>query len=457
MNLAVILSGGSGLRLGSQLPKQFMKIAGKMVIEHTIEVFQNHKEIDEIVIVSNPQFVNEIENICTNNEFFKVKKILNGGRERFHSSLSAINAFQDDNINIIFHDAVRPLVNDKIISDCIENLKKYNAVDVAIRTTDTIVEVNENNFINYIPDRNKLRNGQTPQAFKLGTIRRAYELALSDQHFQSTDDCGVVLKYLPDEPIFVVEGEGYNMKLTYKEDLYLLDKLFQVKSINRSFQKSSINIKEDVLNKVVVIFGGSYGIGLEIEKEFTKLGARVFSFSRSINNVNIANVEDVRRALIEVFNSESRIDYVINTAAVLQKEPFVNMNYSDIINGININYLGAIQIAKESFKYLKESKGHLLLFTSSSYTRGRSMYSLYSSSKAAIVNFTQAISEEWNSFGVKVNCMNPERTKTPMRKKNFGNEPDESLLLPQDVALASIEVLISNITGQVIDVKIIND
>ena len=111
-------------------------------------MFQNHPQIDEIAVVSNPNFLNEIENIAIKNNYTKLKKILQGGKERYHSSLSAINAYDGDKeINLIFHDAVRPLVNDRIISDCIAALDKYKAVDVAIKTTDTIIKVNEDEYI----------------------------------------------------------------------------------------------------------------------------------------------------------------------------------------------------------------------------------------------------------------------------------------------------------------------
>ena len=91
-------------------------------------------------VVSNPNYVQEVENILVKNEYSKMKKILKGGKERYHSSLAAINAYEEE-VNMIFHDAVRPLVNDRIISDCINALKTYNAVDVAIKTTDTIIQL----------------------------------------------------------------------------------------------------------------------------------------------------------------------------------------------------------------------------------------------------------------------------------------------------------------------------
>ena len=120
---------------------------------------------------------------------------------------------------------------------------------------------------------------------------------------------------------------------------------------------------------------------------------------------------------------------------------------------ISTNYLGMVNTALASFPYLQATQGHLLFFTSSSYTRGRAFYSLYSSTKAAVVNFVQAIAEEWDSDKIKVNCINPERTKTPMRKKNFGIEPEDTLLTAEQVATTTIKTLLADFTGQVIDVK----
>lgn len=451
-NIAVILAGGSGQRLGDSTPKQLLKLAGKQVIEHTIAVFQNHPMIDEIVVVSNPDYIRDIENISIRNNYTKLKKILAGGKERYHSSLSAIQAFSEE-VNLIFHDAVRPLLNDRIITDCIIALEKYNAVDVAISTTDTIIQVNDNEEIEQIPQRSKLRNGQTPQAFKRSTIEFAYEKALKDPDFKTTDDCGVVLKYLPNEPIFVVKGEQFNMKLTYKEDLFLLDKLFQLKTIAHQNITITPKASKELRGKVVVIFGGSYGIGKEINTICEECGAHIYSFSR-LNGVDVSNAPIVNKILKDVFNKEGRIDYVINTAGVLNKQPLNNMTYDEIITSINVNYLGSIIVAKESFPYLKESKGCLLLYTSSSYTRGRSMYSLYSSSKAAIVNFVQAMSEEWYDYGARINCINPERCKTPMRIKNFGIEPEGTLLDPKIVGVVSVNTLFTLMTGEIIDVKI---
>lgn len=182
-NVAVILAGGVGTRMGGTMPKQFFKVSGKTVLEHTISVFDNHPLIDEIAIVVHPNYLEKVEELCCINNFKKVGRILQGGSERYYSSLSAINAYAstENDINLIFHDSVRPLVTKRIISDCITMLGKYGAVDVAIPATDTIIKMNLNTHeIEDIPNRQFLYNGQTPQAFKLSVIREAYKRALVD-------------------------------------------------------------------------------------------------------------------------------------------------------------------------------------------------------------------------------------------------------------------------------------
>lgn len=448
-NIAIILAGGVGSRLGLSTPKQFFKVAGKMVVEHTVDAFESHPLIDEIAIVSNPFYISEFESIIIKNGWKKVKKLLKGGQERYHSSLSAIQAYQGGDVNLIFHDAVRPLVSRRILDDVIRALEKYRAIDVAMPATDTIIET-DGSFIRRIPDRSKLRRGQTPQAFHIDTIARAYETALKDEHFKVTDDCGVVVNYLPDTPVYVVLGEESNMKLTYKEDTYLLDKFFQL----RKSELTEITLNQKQLEgKVAVVFGGSYGIGRQVARLLEENRATVFCFSRSLNGVDVSDKEQVAQALHSVYEQAGKIDYVINTSGLLNKEPLMSSGYETICRAIGTNYLGTVHIALESYRYLKESKGKLLFFTSSSYTRGRAFYSIYSSTKAAIVNFTQAVAQEWEPFGISVNCINPERTNTPMRFRNFGTEPEESLLSVEEVACVTVQSLLCEYTGQVIDIK----
>ena len=198
----MILAGGSGSRLGADVPKQFLEIDGRTILEYSVEVFDEHPGIDAIAIITREDYIDKVRDIVARRGYRKVEKI--------------------------FHDAVRPLVSRRIIDDCLAAMERYDAVDVAFNTTDTIIQVDSDNCISSIPDRNFLRNGQTPQVFRRSLIAEAYKIALQDSAFRTTDDCGVVLRYLPNEPIYVVPGEARNMKVTFKEDIGQIQHLMQM-------------------------------------------------------------------------------------------------------------------------------------------------------------------------------------------------------------------------------------
>ena len=221
-NIAVLLAGGTGSRLGGQTPKQFLKVKGKMLIEHAVTAFEVNPLIDEIAVVSHPQHISEVEQIVQRNGWKKVQKILTGGKERYHSTLSAIEAYQQENVNLILHDAARPLVSQRIITEVCRELEKNKACGVALPTVDTIL-VCQDGIIQSAPDRSTLMRAQTPQAFHIEVLRQAFAKGLKDPHFQATDDCGVLLKYMPEIPIHIVTGEASNLKVTYADDLRLLE------------------------------------------------------------------------------------------------------------------------------------------------------------------------------------------------------------------------------------------
>lgn len=444
---SVILASGKGERFDYYKPKQFIKIAGKTILEHTLDAFENNNSIDEIILVINPDYKDLTEQILINNHYKKIKKVLNGGETRKESSFVGINAIDDDEAKVLIHDAVRPFVSDRIINECVEALDKFSAVDVAIKSSDTIIQINDEHIINHIPQRNYMMRGQTPQAFRVGLIKKAHELSAQEENFEFTDDCGLIVKCNLGD-VYVVNGEETNIKITYPEDIFLADKLFQINS-----QKVPKNVLlNDLKDKVLVVFGASSGIGKDICKIAADYKAITYGYSRK-NNVNIINYEEIQKALKEVYEKEKRIDYVINTAGILNIGKLEERDMESVLEEININYIGAVKIIKASIEYLRESKGSLLMFTSSSYTRGRALYSTYSSTKAAVVNMVQALAEEFQPDNIKINVINPERTATPLRYKNFGKEPEDTLLSSEQVAFDSLKTVLSDLTGQVIDVR----
>lgn len=461
-NVAVVLAGGVGARVGLEIPKQLIKVAGRPIIEHTIALFEKSTWIDEIVIMMVPGHLEAVREIVQAGGYRKVTAVLEGAETRNGTTAAAIAALGDDECNVLFHDAVRPLLSDRIIRDLVMALDTYTAVDTAIPSADTIIQVDGppaedsdqklEQLVDVLP-RHLLRRGQTPQAFTLSTIRHAYENAKQDPNFVATDDCTVVLRYLPEVPIGVVRGDEQNMKVTEPIDVFVADKLFQLGSHDLPDPLSAEQHRARLSGKTVVVFGGSYGIGADIADLATKYGALVQTFSRSTTGTYVERRADVHAACQRVLAQTGRIDFVVNTAGVLPRGELAEETEETIEHATGVNYLAPIFIAREFFPYLAATGGSLLLFTSSSYTRGRAGYSLYSSAKAGLVNLTQALADEWANSGVRVNCINPERTGTPMRTNAFGPELPGSLLDSEVVAAASIDVLISDQTGHIVDVR----
>ncbi|MDR1232766.1 MAG: 2-C-methyl-D-erythritol 4-phosphate cytidylyltransferase [Puniceicoccales bacterium] len=441
---AILLASGTGERIGSDLPKQFLKISGRTIFEHSIEVFERNGSIDEIIIVVHGQFIDFCKKILNQSGFKKIRKILVGGETRQMSSSIGVNSIFDEEAKVLVHDAVRPLISGRVINDCVAALDKYDAVDVAIPTADTIIEVTDAMTVKDVPSRQLLMRGQTPQAFKLSIIKRAHSLAASSS-VKFTDDCGLV-KMFNLAKIYVVQGEEENIKITHPIDLFIADRLFQIKHL------ASLDADLGQLaNKVLVIFGSSRGIGKAISDLARQYGVKTYGFSRT-NGVDVRDMASIQRALKEVYSKEKCINFAINSAGILKLGNLNDKSMAEIRDEVETNYFGCINVARASYDYLKRSKGALLFFASSSHTRGRASYAIYSSMKAAIVNLGQALSEEWISDGIRINMMNPARTATSMRLSNFGEEPPATLLSPQLVAEKSLHTLLQNYTGQVIDV-----
>lgn len=223
-HIAIVLAGGSGRRMGNALPKQFLKVNERMIIEHTIDAFERSVRIDEIAVVTHPDYVEEMKGIIAANAWKKVGRVLLGGKERTDSTLSALRAYTEGDDRLLIHDGVRPLVSQEIIENVCDALMACDAVNVVIPAVDTIIEVKDGAMV-AAPKRENLRQVQTPQGFKRAVLAQAFDRALEDPAFVATDDCGVVFKYAPDTTIKIVDGDTTNIKITYKEDLEFAKKI----------------------------------------------------------------------------------------------------------------------------------------------------------------------------------------------------------------------------------------
>jgi 2-C-methyl-D-erythritol 4-phosphate cytidylyltransferase len=224
--VAVVLGGGMGTRFGSSVPKQLLTLAGKTLVEHCVGAFADAPDIDEIVLVMPPDYHQEAREIVGD----RVSAILEGGVTRSDSVRNALAyltaRYPEAQTGVLFHDAARPLVTQQIIKDCAAALEKHEAIGTAVPASDTILVVADG-VIASVPPREALYRAQTPQGFRLDTIARAHALAAADPAFIPTDDCGVVLRYLPDVPVHIVAGSERNIKVTYPSDLPVAEALLR--------------------------------------------------------------------------------------------------------------------------------------------------------------------------------------------------------------------------------------
>lgn len=218
---AAILAGGTGSRFGGEKPKQFEKIGGKTILEHSVAAFDNHPQVDEIVVVIHQDHAEYTEKLLSG--FSKVKAVIPGGETRSRSSFAGIEFFKEyqEDTKILIHDAARPFVSKEIITNVITALETHKAVNVAVDIPDTVIETDSSGRMKNVPERSTLKLVQTPQGFILSVIAKAYGTAFKDPRFIATDDCGVVFRYLKEIDIFIVKGEYENIKITTRGDINL--------------------------------------------------------------------------------------------------------------------------------------------------------------------------------------------------------------------------------------------
>ncbi|SDE66926.1 2-C-methyl-D-erythritol 4-phosphate cytidylyltransferase [Desulfuromonas thiophila] len=445
---AIILASGSGLRFQDQQPKQFLKLAGMPVLAHTVKMFQTYPSIDEIVIVCHECYVDQVWDLVSQYSFSKVSKVVCGGQTRQESSRIGIECSSAD--YVLIHDGVRPFLSHDVIQELIAAVHIYKAVDTVIPSADTLVEVDANGFIANIPDRTRFRRGQTPQAFSRDLVLLAHRRAQDDGVDNATDDCQLVMRLGHD--VFCVEGHEQNIKITYPIDLHIADKLFQLNS--QQIFSSQEDLSPFFCDKVVVVIGGSEGIGASFARLMRRMGARVYVGGRhTVPGIDVTVPESVRSFVDAIVAESGRIDFVVNCAGDLIRRDVAFMSLEQWRYLYAVNVEGSFNVSKAVLpQLLRQQGGSMLFLGSSSYTRGRAGYAAYSSGKAALVNFVQALAEEVAPAGIRVNVASPGRVKTGLRERNFGKEPDGTLLSPDIVAQKILAALISPMTGGVFDI-----
>ncbi|MFV9511686.1 2-C-methyl-D-erythritol 4-phosphate cytidylyltransferase [Tepidibacillus sp. LV47] len=218
----VIPAAGRGKRMGGEVNKLFILLDGKPILVHTLEKFSQVPWIEEIVIVSHPEERKIIEQLVEQYEIKRVKAIVPGGKERQDSIYNGLVFLESEYVMV--HDGARPFVKQKHLDLLWQTLQQKDAVVLGVPVKDTIKMADQDGFIQNTPDRKSLWAVQTPQAFRLSILRKAYEKAKEDG-FLGTDDSSLVERLGIE--VVIVKGDYHNIKITTPEDLILAESILK--------------------------------------------------------------------------------------------------------------------------------------------------------------------------------------------------------------------------------------
>ena len=439
---AIILLGGEGKRFNHPMPKQFHHLSGKKIYLYTLESFLRNNYIDAVVLVVPQDFHSLVKNDLASYSA-KPVMITEGKNSRQLSSYAGLKACPALTTHVVIHDGVRPFVSEKMIEQNVILARNYDACDTCIPSHDTIVHSKDHKTISAIPPRSLYLRGQTPQSFKMSTILQAHQKAQEAGIFDATDDCQLLHRL--GKTVYITEGSDENIKITTEYDLLLAEQILRLRSTQKSLH-GNICLK----NKVFVVTGALGGIGSAIVNALRTQGAICIELSKSpLSPIDLSNPSQTASAYKKIFEQHKFVDGLINATGYLVLSNLENLDDKNIEDLVKNNFLSMVY----SCKYCRiKPGGHILNFSSSSYTRGRAQYIIYSAMKAAIVNFTQGLALERPELNV--NCIVPARTNTPLRTKNFPGEDVSLLLDSSNIAEKVIQILrCENLTGMTVEIK----
>lgn len=447
---AIVLAGGDGNRFGGEQPKQFVRLAGEVILLRTLRAFAG-AAIDRVVVVSHASWLDETRRLVGEASLSVPVTVVPGGATRNESTRNGLQALgaADDDV-VVVHDAVRPLLPLEVIQRSVEPVLsgRADATDTVIPSADTLVVVDGDDVVE-IPDRSRYRRGQTPQTFRVGILTEAYEAAARAGDLSASDDCSLVLRHVPGVRLIAVAGDEVNVKITTRIDMVMADRMLQMRVMAPIH---SSEVTRPLHGQRLLVIGGTSGIGRAIADEAQLQGAQVEVDGASIG-LDVRDAGAVEQRIAAAAERLGGVDHVVCTAGVLRVGPLVETEAATVAEVVDVNLTGTLNVARSAYPHLHATRGSLTVFTSSSFTRGRARYVAYSASKAALVNMAQGLSDEWADDGIRVNAVSPERTDTPMRQRAFPAEDRSGMLDARTVALATLRLISSDLTGQVLDVK----
>lgn len=223
MNIALIFAGGTGQRMNTRsMPKQFLELHGKPIIIYTLEHFENHPQIDGIVVVCIADWIDYFSKLLDKFHITKVSAIVPGGgngQESIYNGLLKINEQYSEDSIVLIHDGVRPIIDEEIISQNIISVRKYSSAVTISPATETVVTLGENQCLQTIIDRNQCCIAKAPQSFILKDILCAHEQAKAEGKLNFIDSASLMRDYGFD--LHTVVGSSDNIKITTPPDFYI--------------------------------------------------------------------------------------------------------------------------------------------------------------------------------------------------------------------------------------------
>ena len=410
-NIGIILSGGSGDRFNSKIPKQYMSLNGPLIIQYVINAFQESKLFDKIIIVIDKKYINLLKNI-ENIEF------VDAGKTRNESIQNGLNKCPNDTNYVLFHDAVRPFIKAEDLKPYLDALKDCDATITSIKITDAMFPKFE--------DRTRHNLIQTPEAFRFKTLIETFN--------ENNSDCVAIYQHLISSNIGLIELPHQNMKITYAQDLYIAEQLMKYKEVTKKIS----NVK----NKDILIFGGTGGIGSEVTKQLEELGAHVIS----LGSLNM----DLSQSYIHLEDLPKSDCIIYSAGAYSTDSEGLIINYDKIMN---VNFRSIVYIVENAERLLNPS-GSIILLGSTAASFGRPGIALYSASKAALNCFAEAMAPSLAKKGFRINVICPAKVATPLQKHINPKANQSEMIQPNDLARIIIGYIDTKKTGEIVYIKV---
>ena len=403
--VGIVLAGGKGERAKSYIPKCFMSLNGKSVIQYTVDEFKKSNLFSQIIVVL-PDYA----------YFDKDVTIIQGGATRTESIAKALKACPKDTKYVVFHDAARPFIKATDLPQFITALKTCDAAITSEEITDALYHANRENF--------KLI--QTPEAFNFKYLMKK---------FDSTANYTSIYQHVFPCRLKFIDLGHQNLKITYPKDIYIAEQLMKYSEV--------IDRTSNVKGKAILIFGGTGGIGTALTRYLTTRGAKVVSLG--------SDDVDLSKSHSTFTCDYTNFDCIIYAAGAYATDSEGLIEHYDTI--MNVNFKSFVEIVENAENILKVG-GSIIALGSTAAAKGRAGIAIYSASKAALNAFVEASTEMLAKKDIRINVICPAKVATPLQTAINPKANQKDMIQPEALAKIIAGYIDIESTGNVVYVRV---